>query len=151
MTGYLIDYLMIICDYLTWLFDDCDDYLMIISDNYLMIIWWLFDDYLMIIWWLFDSNYLWLFDDYLRNDYLIDYLRNDYLWLFDDYLMVIIRDYLMIIRFPSQQQVGWSASFPNAFVWNSGTSWWWQPFHWAYRSLRAAESTLHHPQQSCLL
>jgi len=37
--------------------------------------------------------------------------------------MVIIRDYLMIIRFPSQQQVGWFASFPKAFVWNSGTSW----------------------------
>ena len=35
--------------------------------------------------------------------------------------MVIIRDYLMIIRFPSQQQVGWFASFPKAFAWNSGT------------------------------
>jgi hypothetical protein len=37
--------------------------------------------------------------------------------------MVIIRDYLMIIRFPSQQQVGWFASIPKAFAWNSGTSW----------------------------
>jgi len=37
--------------------------------------------------------------------------------------MVIIRDYLMIIRFPSKQQVGWFASFPKAFAWNSGTSW----------------------------
>ena len=31
--------------------------------------------------------------------------------------MVIIRDYLMIIRFPSQQQVGWFASIPKAFAW----------------------------------
>jgi len=30
--------------------------------------------------------------------------------------MVIIRDYLMIIRFPSQQQVGWFASIPKAFA-----------------------------------
>ena len=49
LNDYLIDYLMIICDYsslIVWLFDE-----------YLMVIWWLFDDYLMIIWWLF-GDYL---------------------------------------------------------------------------------------------
>ena len=80
-----------------------------------MLIWWLFDDYLnRIIWW--------LFDDYLINDYLVIIrwlFEFDYSWLFDDYLIQIIRDYLMIIWFLGQQQVGWFASFPKAFAWNS--------------------------------
>ena len=38
-----------------------------------------------------------------------------------NYLVVIICDYLMIIRFQSQQQVGWFASIPKAFAWNTGT------------------------------
>ena len=80
-----------------------------------MLIWWLFDDYLnQIIWW--------LFDDYLINDYLVIIrwlFEFDYSWLFDDYLIQIIRDYLMIIWFLGQQQVGWFASFPKAFAWNS--------------------------------
>ena len=60
-------------------------------------------------------------------------------WLFDDYLMVTIRDYLMIIRFPRQQQVVWFASFPKAFAWNSESSGWWQPFPWHFA---ACESRL---------
>ena len=97
-----------------------------------MIIWWWFDDDLMMIWWWFDDDLMmiwWLFDDYS--------------WLFDDYLIIIIRDYSMIIRFPLQQQVVWFASFPKAFAWNSGSSWsgWWQPFPWAYRSLRVSPAT----------
>jgi len=79
-----------------------------------MIIWWLFDDYLnliildysMIIWSKLFVIIWWLFDI-------------DYSWLFDDYLIQIIRDYLMIIWFLGQQQVGWFASFPKAFAWNS--------------------------------
>ena len=109
------DHLMIIW----WLFDDYMFY-------YLIIIWWLFANYLMIIWCLFD-DYLnriiwWLFDDYLINDYLVIIrwlFEFDYSWLFDDYLIQIIRDYLMIIWFLGQQQVGWFASFPKAFAWNS--------------------------------
>ena len=64
----------------------------------------------------------WLFDDYLINDYLVIIrwlFEFDYSWLFDDYLIQIIRDYLMIIWFLGQQQVGWFASFPKAFAWNS--------------------------------
>jgi len=127
------DYLMIICFIIWSLFDD-----------YLLIIWWLCDAYLMIIWWLFESNYLmiiwWLFDKWLFGDYsmiiwiwlflIIRWLFDpNYSWLFDDYLTLIIldysmiiqiiRDYLMIIWFLGQQQVGWFASFPKAFAWNS--------------------------------
>ena len=105
--------------------------------NYLLIIWWLFEDYLMIIWCLFDAYLIviwWLFD-------LIWWLFDGYSWLFGDYLIIIIRDYLMIIRFPRQQQVVWFASVPKAFTWNSGSSGWWQPFPWAYCSLRVSLAT----------
>ena len=60
-------------------------------------------------------------------------------WIFD-YLIIMIRDYFMI-QFPHQQQVGWFASFPKAFAWNSGTSWWWQPFTWAYCSMQVSPAS----------
>ena len=55
-----------------WLFDNCDDYLMIFDDCFQ-----LFDDYLVIIRWLF-------------GDYLMIIRSLIIWWLFDDYLMIIL-------------------------------------------------------------
>jgi hypothetical protein len=124
----------------------------------------LFDDYLwlfVIICDYFCSEYLKLFVviqnysviicDYLRPLFVIicKYLIIilfwlfviicNYFWLFDDYLVMIIRDYLMIIRWlfglnyswlfviiwcPGQQQVGRAGSLQKAFAFHRGTSWW---------------------------
>ena len=95
--------------------------------DYLMIAWLLiwpnFFDYLMIIWWLFVLNHL----DYLMIDYSFSIILIILLFFFYNYSFSIIRDYLMILWFPRQQQVGRQASFPKAFALHSGTSWWWQP------------------------
>ena len=131
---------MIICDYLFWLFDK---FWWLFINSLLIIwwlfhdcsvtIWWLFDDYLMIIWLSFD-DYLILFDDYLMTirDYLMPnwwLFDHNYSWLFDDYSI------------STQQQVVWFASFPKAFIGNRGSSGWWQPFPWAYCSLRVSLAT----------
>ena len=104
LIDYLIEYLIcLICEYLIWLIWD-----------YLMIIW-LFRlncfAYVMLIWWLLVPNYLWLFD-------------HQFLMIICSQLFLI---FLMIIRFPRQQQVGRQASFANAFARHRGISWWWQP------------------------
>ena len=104
---YLINYLLIICDYLMiiWL-----ELFVIICDYLILIIWWLFVDFFSlfaIIWWLFDPNYLWLFVDYLI------LIIRDYSWLF------------VIIWFLGQQQVGCLLHSQKP---SHGTAWWWQPF-----------------------
>ena len=95
-----------------------------------MIIWviWLFDaylwlfilDYLMIIWWLFVLNYSWLWYAYLI-------IIRSLLWLFDDYSLSMISEYFNSTPAAACQQVGWQASFSEAFAQHRGTSLWWQP------------------------
>ena len=116
---------LIICDYspliiwcLFWLFCDellddyCDhlsfDYLWLFAFNYLMII--LIFSY-WIIWWLFG---------------LFELIICDYLKIIRIELFALFDDYLMIIWFPRQQQVGRQALFPKAFAQHCCTSWRWQ-------------------------
>ena len=126
---------MIICDYF------CSDYLklFVVIQNYSVIIW----DYSGLF------IYSMIICDYLHPLFVIicKYLIItlfwlfviicNYFWLFDDYLVMIIRDYLMIIQWLfglnyswlfviiwCPQQVGRAGSLQKAFAFHRGTSWW---------------------------
>ena len=66
-------------------------------------------------------GHFWLNYFFIIDDYLI-IISSKLFWLFDDYSFSIIRNYLMIISSPRQQQVGRQASFPKAFALHRGTS-----------------------------
>ncbi len=112
--------------------------------SYVKIFWfmvWLIIMIMVLVWFLFvniwfdlfetDDNFgsiiviiWWLFDEYPFPDIVSDFWCHTIIFLlFNNYLFSFIRDYLMMIWFPHQQQLGRQASFLKSSTLNRTALW----------------------------